>query len=269
MRLDHRLQFWVVKASIVIPSYNYGRYLAEAIESALQQTRQPSEVLVVDDGSADDSPAVAERYPVTLLRQEHRGAVHTMASGIAASTGDCFAILNADDRMAPNYLEVSAPLLERNDRVGFVYTSLTLFGTVHDLVPARTFSLARLLASNFVHGSSLIRRRAYDSTPGLAGLDLAVYEDWYLILDLISHGWDGVGTNDTTLYYRQHGMSRNKTGGAEHERAIRRIMFDHAPLYAPTPRLWYWLHRHLFRRYPRAYLALALLTCRALQRRAC
>jgi glycosyltransferase involved in cell wall biosynthesis len=226
-------------------------------------------VLVVDDGSTDDSPAVAERYPVRLLRQEHRGAVHTIASGIAASTGDCFAILNADDRMAPNYLEVTVSLMERNERVGFVYTSLTLFGTIDTLVPARPFSLARLLASNFVHGSSLIRRRAYDCTPGLYGLDLAVYEDWYLVLDLISQGWEGVGTNDTTLCYRQHGMSRNKTGGREHEEAIRRIMLDHAPLYAPTPRLWYWLHRHLFRRYPRAYIALALLTCRALRRRAC
>jgi glycosyltransferase involved in cell wall biosynthesis len=258
-----------VKASIVIPSYNYGRYLAEAIESALHQTRQPSEVLVVDDGSTDDSLAVAQRYPVTLLRQRHHGAVQTMASGIAASTGDCFAILNADDRMPPDYLEVTVPLLERNERVGFVYTSLTLFGTSHELVPARPFSLARLLAANFVHGSSLIRRRAYDCTPGLSGLDLAVYEDWYLVLDLISRGWEGVGTNDTTLYYRQHGMSRNKTGGEEHERAIRRIMVDHASLYAPTPHLWYWLHRNLFRRYPRAYIALALLTCRALRKRAC
>src|SRR5947209_4870024 len=208
-------------ASIIISNYNYGGYLAEAIESALAQSRPAGEIIVVDDGSTDHSLEVARRYPIRVMQREHEGAQKTMAAGVSASTGDCFVHLSSDDRMAPNYLETTMPFLEHDSAVGFVYTAVTLFGTVHDFVPARRYSLARLLATNYVHGSSLIRREAHDQTSGLAHINLAVYEDWYLILDLIERGWRAARTNQTTLYYRQHGVSRNRTGGEAHERAIR------------------------------------------------
>ncbi|GAC1641634.1 MAG: hypothetical protein NVS4B2_31170 [Chloroflexota bacterium] len=258
-----------MKTSIVIPTYNYGQYLAESIESALAQTRSAHEIIVVDDGSTDDSSAIARRYPVTLLQREHTGVVEAMAAGVRASTGDCFIILGADDRLAKNYLEVTVPFLENDPRVGFVYTSLTLFGVIHDFVPAKRYSVARLLATNFVHGSSLVRRRAYDETRGLEGLDLPMYEDWYMVLDLVQAGWTGARTNQTTLYYRQHGNTRNKTAGNLHEQTIAKIMLDHPALYTPDPRWWYWLHRRLFRRHPQIFTALSLLWCRAQQRTDC
>lgn len=258
-----------VKASIIIPTYNYGRYLAQSIESALGQTRTAHEVIVVDAHSTDDSAEIAGRYPVTLVKSERAQVVEAMAAGVDASSGDCFTILGADDYMAANYLEVTVPLLESRADVGFVYTSLTLFGAIHDYVPARRYSVARLLASNYVHGSSLIRRSAYDSTAGLHALDLAMYEDWYIVLDLVEEGWRGARTNDTTLYYRQHANTRNKTGGEIHQETIRRLMADHPTLYRPNPAIWCWLHEHLFRKQPQLYIALSLLACRLQQGSAC
>ena len=256
-------------ASIIISNYNYGGYLAEAIESALEQSRAAGEIIVVDDGSTDHSVEVARRYPVRLLAREHEGAQRTMAAGIGVSTGDCFVHLSSDDRLAPNYLETTMPFLERDSAVGFVYTAVTRFGTIHDFVPARRFTLARLLATNYVHGSSLIRRAAYEQSSGLAHMDLAVYEDWNLILDIVELGWRAARTNDTTLYYRQHGVSRNTTGGEAHERAIRDIMTAHSSLYRPSPRIWYWLHRNLYRRSPQPYIALALAACALAGREDC
>jgi hypothetical protein len=63
------------------------------------------------------------------------------------------------------------------------------------------------------------------------------------------------------LYYRQHVTSRNRIPGPEHERAVAALIFDHPRLYRPSPRLWYALHRSVFRRYPHVYLALATLVC--------
>ena len=248
-------------SSIIIPSYDYARYLGEAIESALGQSRRADEIIVVDDGSTDDSLRVARSYPVDVIERPHSGAPETMAHGVAASTGECFVILGADDRLAPDYLAKTVPVLESDPQVGFVYTAVELFGSVQQHRPARPFSLARILAANYASGAALTRRAAYDQTGGYGSIQLAKYEDWHLFLSMLEHGWHAVPTNDTTLYYRQHGQSRNQTPGIEHERAIQAIMEDHPRLYRPSPRLWYALHRSLFRRFPRAYVGLLMLAC--------
>jgi hypothetical protein len=117
------------------------------------------------------------------------------------------------------------------------------------------------MAANYVQASALTRRAAYAMTPGYAALDLPVYEDWYLFISMLAAGWSASYTRDTRLFYRQHGGSRNSTGGADQERAIRRIMEDHPTLYRPWPKLWYDLHRTLFRRFPRVYVGLLMLAC--------
>lgn len=247
-----------MRASIIIPCFNYERYLPEAIESALTQTRPAAEVIVVDDGSTDGSFEVAQAYPVRLVQQPHEGAPRAMGRGVAMSVGDCFVMLGADDRLAPNYLEETVPLLDGDAGLAFVYTAVDLFGTVERHIPARPFSLARILAANYASGSALTRRSAYEETCGYAGADLVKYEDWYLSLSMLETGWRATGTNRTTLFYRQHGQTRNQTGGPEHERAIERIIRDHPALYWPSPRVWYALHRTLFRRWPRAYVGLLM-----------
>lgn len=93
--------------SIVIPCYNGARYLAPAVESALDQTHPRCEVLVVDDGSTDESVAIAERYAprVRLLRGDHAGACAARNKGLSAATGTFVQFLDADDLLAPNKIE--------------------------------------------------------------------------------------------------------------------------------------------------------------------
>lgn len=249
-----------MRASIIIPSYNYSQFLGEAIESALQQTVPAHEILVIDDGSTDSSLEVARAYDVEVIERPHMGAPATMGYGVSISSGDCFVLLGADDRLAPNYLESSLPLLEAEARAGFVYTDARFFGTVCRLVPARSFSLARILAANYIPATALTRRTAYGETGGYEAIDLAKYEDWHLFLSMIQRGWYGIPTSDTWFDYRQHGMSRNATPGTEHEEAISAIMRDHPSLYRPSPALWYSLHRTVFRRFPRVYVGLLMMS---------
>jgi glycosyltransferase involved in cell wall biosynthesis len=89
--------------SIVIPCYNQAAYLPESIESALAQTHRPIEVVVVDDGSTDETAAVAARYEgVACVRQNNRGLAHARNAGLAASRGGCVVFLDADDRLHPD-----------------------------------------------------------------------------------------------------------------------------------------------------------------------
>lgn len=87
------------RVSVVIAVYNDDRYLAEAIESTLEQRPRPHEVIVVDDGSIDASGAVARRFesPVRCISQSHRGIAAARNTGIAATGGDYVALLDADD----------------------------------------------------------------------------------------------------------------------------------------------------------------------------
>src|SRR5919198_4963080 len=94
--------------TVAIPTYNQARYLADAIDSALAQSRPPDEILVVDNGSTDDTPAVASRYPgVRYIRQTNQGICGSSNRCIQEARGDYLVLLHSDDRLLPNHLATS------------------------------------------------------------------------------------------------------------------------------------------------------------------
>ncbi len=107
--------------SVVIPVYNGERFLAAAIESALEQTYRPLEVIVVDDGSTDRSATVARSFAgVEVIDQEHAGPGAARNRGIAAASGEFLAFLDADDLMPPDKLELQVGYLREHPEVGCV-----------------------------------------------------------------------------------------------------------------------------------------------------
>lgn len=102
-------------ASVVVDNYNYAGFLGEAIDSALAQTYDPREVVVVDDGSTDGSREVIARYGdrIVPVLQENRGQAGAFNAGFRASRGDVVAFLDADDVLFPRALERAVPLLDQ------------------------------------------------------------------------------------------------------------------------------------------------------------
>lgn len=114
------------RVSIVITNYNYGRYVTEAVQSAQAQTL-PCEVIVVDDGSTDDSLAVINSLPgIRLVAQSNQGVAAARNAGIRQATGDYIICLDADDRLDPRYAAVLRDALARDRAVGVAYTGLGL-----------------------------------------------------------------------------------------------------------------------------------------------
>src|SRR4051812_32974140 len=98
--------------AVVIPCFNQAHYLGEAIESVLGQTQPPAELIVVDDGSEDNSYEVAGRYEtVTRMQQRNRGVAAARNAGWKASDAEFLVFLDADDRLLPDALEVGASAL--------------------------------------------------------------------------------------------------------------------------------------------------------------
>src|SRR5262245_46110377 len=121
-----------VKVSVIIPCYNLGRYLDEAVESVQKQTFQDFEILVVDDGSTDpDTRSLLEEYErprLQLVRSENRGLPCARNLGLAHTTGDYVCMLDADDLLEPTCLEKSVAVLDQDPSIAFVSHWLRAFG---------------------------------------------------------------------------------------------------------------------------------------------
>jgi glycosyltransferase involved in cell wall biosynthesis len=120
-------QAFPAKVSVVIPTYNRGLVVAEAIESALAQTYRHLEVIVVDDGSADDTPERVGRLRdprLRYLRRPHAGVSSARNAGIAAATGTLISFLDSDDLWKPEKLAAEVAALARYPTAGGVFTDL-------------------------------------------------------------------------------------------------------------------------------------------------
>ena len=105
--------------SVVIPAYNAARYIGRALDSVLAQTYKPDEIIVVDDGSTDDTADIVETYSsqVRLIRRESAGASVARNSGINAAKSEWIAFLDGDDEWLPEKLQLQSQLLERNSQL--------------------------------------------------------------------------------------------------------------------------------------------------------
>lgn len=123
--------------SVVITSYNYASYVGQAIDSVLHQTYKPDEIIIVDDGSTDDTQDVLARYgdSIRVIRQQNLGVAEARNNGIRASTQPYIVCLDADDMLAPMYVEVCRNALMSDRGLGIAYTGLSLIGADGTLRP--------------------------------------------------------------------------------------------------------------------------------------
>lgn len=131
--------------SIVIPTYNSATMLPDALRSLLAQTVRPTEIIVVDDGSVDDTSHVLEQFgdAVTIIRQDNGGLASARHTGIAAAKGDFVALMDADDLCVPERLAVQSAFLEANPEVLLCATDFSAFddaGLVADSFAATYYS---------------------------------------------------------------------------------------------------------------------------------
>ena len=131
--------------TVIMPTYNYGRYVADAIQSIQAQTFGDFEIVVVDDGSTDDTPAVLARLAeprLRVIRQERAGTASSRNRGLEAARGEFITWLDADDLWKPTFLERHLAVLEAEPEVGYSFSNFMRTedgvprpGTQFDLVP--------------------------------------------------------------------------------------------------------------------------------------
>jgi glycosyltransferase involved in cell wall biosynthesis len=171
--------FLTPKVSVIVPVYNGERFLGEALQSIVSQNYHPLEVLVVDDGSIDQSAAVAATFPgVRILSKDHSGLAATLNHGIAHATGELFAFLDADDRWLPGKVERQVYALQQKPEMDMVFSHLRQFsmrrdatGDTEEFTPAQPgYSKVTLM----IRRSTFMRVGNFTETQGKHD-----FLDWY------------------------------------------------------------------------------------------
>lgn len=188
-----------VAISVVIPAYNAEAFICRALESALRQTLPPVEILVVDDGSNDQTAKLAEQYDprVQVIRKANGGPASARNAGIERANSEWIALLDADDFWLPSKLEKQVRVIEPG--VALVHSGAV--GRRTEFPAEITFQ--ELWSSNYISSSSvLILREAFNSAggfdedPALIGL-----EDYNLWLRIVAAGWKIRSISEELIVY--------------------------------------------------------------------
>lgn len=199
--------------SVIVTNYNYSNYVVEAIESILNQTYRNLEVIVIDDGSEDDSveiikKAIKRDKRARLITQPNRGVVIARNRCMDESKGEYILYVDSDDKIPSMYVE---KLLSgaRVLNLDIAYCDYKRFGDDTSRMKFPEFDIELIKAENIVHMSSLIKRGAIGKHRFDEELNRETHEDWDFFLGLALCGLKFGKVPGVELLYRAHGQSRS------------------------------------------------------------
>jgi glycosyltransferase involved in cell wall biosynthesis len=221
--------------SIVIPCYNQGEFIREALLSVFEQTVGGCDVVIVDDGSDDGTttPLLAslDLPRVSVIHQENRGLPAARNAGISHSGSDLVVTLDADDLLAPTYLEALGNALAADPGAAYAHCWAELFGDTHMIWATRPYNRYQLLLSNSVVGCVLLRKDAWASVGGYDESMRSGNEDWDLWIRLMDAGYSAVQVREPLFRYRKHGVSMSVETESRYEEVLRDRTTRHPEIY--------------------------------------
>jgi glycosyltransferase involved in cell wall biosynthesis len=222
------------RLSVIIPCHNDGDYLIDAVDS-VQRNAPEAELIIVDDGSTQPRTrevlAALGEAGHRVLEQPHGGLSAARNTGIAASAGDYFLPLDADNRLLPDFATEAIALLDADSGAGVVYGDRREFGMRSGDVTVPEFDLPRMLSANYIDACAVVRREVWSEAGGY-DVTLDIWEDWDLWLGAAARGWRFIRIPRPTFEYRVRPDS-------VHQRFLRRT--DYVPalrrVYDKVPEL--------------------------------
>lgn len=225
--------------SVVIPCYKQAEYLAESVDSVVAQTHQNWELIIVNDGSPDDTSAVArdliKRHAgrrIRLVEQQNQGLAMARNAGIRVSVGKYILPLDADDRIHPDMLAKTVALLEANPGISIAYTDYRYFGFQEQVMQTREYDFRTICtAYNQFTCTSLYRREAWVAAGGYNPNMVLGYEDWDFWISCGELGYVGKRVPEVLFFYRTKQKSMISDAKDRHGALFARIILNHPSTY--------------------------------------
>lgn len=229
------------RVSVVIPCYNMANYLPDAVVSVVAQTYPGWEMVIVDDGSTDDTPAMIEslqkKYPtrrIRSVRQENAGLPAARNAGIRVATGEFVLPLDADDVLLPDALKRLLAVLDEHPEIGIAYPDYIKLGleagTVFAIPTEEYYDPQRAL--NGLPYCSLYRHTVWEQVGGYDVEMRGAIEDWEFWLHCLEHGVKALHVQEPLFAYRVRADSQSVTAETILPEALARMRLKHAALFA-------------------------------------
>ena len=209
----------MIRVSVIIPAYNGDRYISAGIDSVLAQTYSEYEIIVVDDGSTDNTSEVVKQYGdrVNYLSQTNQGVAASRNLGLAAARGEYIAFLDQDDVFLPHKLSTQVALLDRDSALGMINSGWQIVDERGKLkaavqpwqqIPHLTQANLLIWKPVFL-GAMLFRRTWLERSKGF-DTSLSQTPDVDLVMRLAAIGCPAAWVEQTTVQYRQHDANASK-----------------------------------------------------------
>jgi glycosyltransferase involved in cell wall biosynthesis len=202
--------------SIIIPCYNQGQYLEEALESVLNQTHLAWECIIVNDGSPDNTEHVALEWckkdtRIKYLKKENGGLSAARNTGIAIAKAEFILPLDADDKLGNNYIEFALQQFALDATVKVVYCKALKFGTEEGFLSLVPYSLYNLSRNNMIFPSAMFRKKEWERVGGYEVDMIYGWEDWEFWIAVLKDGGNVKRIDEVCFYYRIKSASMLKS----------------------------------------------------------
>ncbi|QGZ55324.1 glycosyltransferase family 2 protein [Paraburkholderia acidiphila] len=179
------------KVSIIVPCFNQQEFIAETLESVLQQTYGNWECIVVDDGSTDGSEAIIQQYVkkdarFQALRKPNGGVAAARNFGFARATGELFVPLDGDDKIGSEFLRLAVECFTAQPDTDLVHFKTQRTGESRKIWRLPEYSYDKLLWQNMIVNTTMYRRDAFERIGGYASEMIHGFEDWEFYVRLLS-----------------------------------------------------------------------------------
>lgn len=229
------------EVSVIIPCYNQGNFVDNAVESVLAQTFRNFEIIIVNDGSTDEvTNRLLSDYskPKTrVIHTDNQGVAMARNIGIREARGKYVLPLDADDRIAPAYLAKGLAVLESNPQIGIVYCLADCCGARQGRWMVPDFSMRGILLTNLIFCAAMYRKKDWEQAGGYNPNMRTGWEDWDFWLSILELGRGVHRISEVLFYYRIAEGSRERSMNREKRIAMHlQLMQNHPRLFVDQAR---------------------------------
>mgnify|MGYP001792653735 CR=1 FL=1 len=228
------------RLSIIIPCYNYADFVSKAISSALKQSHKPAKIIIINDGSTDNSleeiNKLKDNSLVEVIDKPNEGVIATKNLGISLSKTYWTMFLDADDYIDEDTLKIMLRSVKSDGMVDVTYSDMRLFGAASDIFRARPFQPYGFLFQNFINNTTLINTTMLKRSGGYKQEMSDGLEDWELYITLFEQGARFRYISQALVWYRQHASGQNSRNQETLDSERSQTLLSH--LKALHPRLY-------------------------------